>query len=516
MTYGASAALPQGADQGSSAQILNVHEVTKSYGATIALRNVSLSLGPGEVHGLVGENGAGKSTLVKILSGIVAPDSGRVELASVLFQPRSLMAARAAGVSTAFQELSLLPNLSVAHNLLLPKLIKGFAGFASARANEQKAAALLAEFSVADIAPRAMVADLSLAEKQRIEIVRALSHRPRLLILDEPTAALSETEWLFRLVERIAEGGTAILYISHRLAEVRRLCARATVLRNGENIGTVKLAGTSDTEIFRMMVGVAPERRAPVSVAQFDGSHTPALSVRELSGTAISEVSFDVRAGEIVGVAALQGQGQRELFRVLAGAARARTGAVEVWGRTVKLASPAQALRAGVAFLPEERKTEGIFLGLSTATNISLPIIDQLLRFGLIDRRRERQRVTEQARRVDLAESSLGINIAALSGGNQQKALLARVLLSGARTLVLFDPTRGVDVGTKQVVYGVIRRFVESGGSVLMYSTELAELVQLVHRCLVIYRGRIVGEAAGEALSEARLISLATGYGATA
>ena len=285
-----------------------------------------------------------------------------------------------------------------------------------------------------------------------------------------------------------------------------------TVLRNGENIGMADLAGTSDSDIFRMMVGVAPEQRTPAGVRTPDASYKPAINVRNLSGTAISEVSFEVLKGEIVGVAALAGQGQRELFRMLAGAARIARGTVEIAGRPVRLASPAQALRAGIGFLPEDRKSEGIFLGLATATNISLPIVGQLLRFGLIESRRERRRVAEQARRVDLAERSLHMNIATLSGGNQQKALLARVLISGAQNLVLFDPTRGVDVGTKQVIYGVIRRFVQAGGSVLIYSTELAELVQLVHRCLVMYRGRIIGEVAGNALSEARLVSLATGH----
>jgi ribose transport system ATP-binding protein len=371
---------------------------------------------------------------------------------------------------------------------------------------------LLAAFGAADIAPGAMVGDLSLAERQRIEIVRALSHASRLLILDEPTAALAEPEWLFDLLERTAARSTAILYISHRLAEVRRLCRRATVLRNGQMIGTIDPAATDDSEIFRMMVGVAPERRASAPVAPSDDPRPPALRVRKLSGSAITDVSFDVRAGEIVGVAALEGQGQRELFRMLSGAARPARGSVELSGRPVKLTSPAQALRAGIGFLPEDRKTEGIFAGLATAINISLPILDQLRQFGLIDRRRERQRVAEHARRIDLAERSLDMDIATLSGGNQQKALLARVLLSGASNLVLFDPTRGVDVGTKQVICGVIRRFVDNGGSVLMYSTELAELVQVVHRCLVLYRGRMVGEVAGDALSERRLVSLATGH----
>jgi ribose transport system ATP-binding protein len=491
---------------------LAIYELTKCYGATVALRNLSLNVRRGEVHALVGENGAGKSTVVKILSGIISPDSGRIEIEGAAFRPGTLMEARTAGVSTAFQELSLLPNLSVADNLMLPRLIKGFGGLASSRANEQRAMSLLAGFGAADIAPGAIVGDLSLAEQQRIEIVRALSHASRLLILDEPTAALTRPEWLFELLQRTAAQGTAILYISHRLAEVRRLCARATVLRNGQSIATVDLAATDDAEIFQLMVGVAPERRAPPDARRRDDPRPPAIRVRNLSGIAIEDVSFDVRPGEIVGVAGLEGQGQRELFRILSGATRPARGSVELNGRPVKLTSPARAVHAGIGFVPEDRKTEGVFFGLATSTNISLPILGQLRQFGLIDRRRELQRVAEQARSIDLADRSLDMDIATLSGGNQQKALLARVLISGARHLVLFDPTRGVDVGTKQVICGVIRRFVENGGSVLMYSTELAELVQLVHRCLVLYRGRIVGDVVGEALSEARLVSLATGH----
>ena len=491
---------------------LRIEGLAKSYGATMALRGVAFDLHAGEIHALLGENGAGKSTLVKILSGIVAPDSGAVLLGGAPFRPRSLMEARRAGVSTAFQELSLLPNLSVASNLMMPHLLKGAAGLASARWNQGRAAEVLAAFRAGDISPASIVGDLSLAEKQRVEIVRALSHQPRLLILDEPTAALAEPEWLFGQVERLAAAGVAILYISHRLAEVRRLCRRGTVLRNGESIGTVDLTDTRDAEIFRMMVGVSPERRPGGAAQPEAGARPPAIRVRGLCGAVLSDVGFDVRRGEIVGLAALEGQGQREMFRVLAGAARPERAAVEVDGRRARLRSPAQALRSGIGFVPEERKSEGIFLGLGTRSNISLSIVDGIRRFGLIDQSRERALTRQEAEQVDLPERYLDMEIAALSGGNQQKALLARVLLSGARNLVLFDPTRGVDVGTKQVIYGVIRDFVSRGGSVLLYSTELAELVQLVHRCLVLYRGRIVGEVAGDALTEERLVSLATGH----
>lgn len=494
-------------------RVLHVKDVAKSYGPTVALRRVTFDLHRGEVHALLGENGAGKSTLVKILSGIVRPDTGAMRLDGQAYDPHSLLNARARGVSTAFQELSLLPNLTVATNLTLPYQRKGPLGLGSRRLNEAYAAEVLASCHASDIAPGALVGDLSLAEKQRVEIVRAVSHRPRLLILDEPTAALAEPEWLFRIVERLAAVGVAVLYISHRLAEVRRLCHRGTVLRNGQSIDTVELAGARDADIFRMMVGRgAKEAKHAASTATF--IHAPAaLTLHDLRGPGVNGVSLTVYRGEILGVAALEGQGQRELFRMLGGAMPIASGTVTVGGRSATLASPLQALRTGIGFVPEERKTEGIFLGLTTASNISLPILDQVVRFGLIDRNREHARIAGVTQQVDLAARYVGMRISALSGGNQQKALLARVLLSGAHILVLFDPTRGVDVGTKQVIYGVIREFAAQGGSVLLYSTELSELVHLADRCVVLYRGRIAGTASGGQLTEECLISLATGHG---
>jgi ribose transport system ATP-binding protein len=492
---------------------LQVEGLAKAYGATIALRQVTLDLQYGEVHALLGENGAGKSTFVKILSGIVTPDKGHLLLKGESYRPRSLMEARRCGISTAFQELSLLPNLSVASNLLLPQLLKSPGGLALARRNQKRAAEILAEFDAADISPKALVSDLSLAEKQRLEIVRALSHRPRVLVLDEPTAALAEPEWLFRLIDRVISGGdVAILYISHRLAEVRRLCRRGTVLRNGESIGTVSLAGTADADIFRMMVGTSPDGHQPGQAVLTNTGDRPAIAVRGLAGQGVANVSFTLKRGEILGVAALEGQGQRELLRMLAGAEPVRAGTIEIDGRSMRAATPAAALKSGIGFVPEERKTEGIFLSLGTTANISMPILNLLQRFGLIDRRKERAAVRAEGARVELAERYLDMRISALSGGNQQKALIARILASGARNLVLFDPTRGVDVGTKQVIYGVIRGFAAEGGSVLIYSTELAELVQLVHRCIVLYQGRIIGAVAGPAMSEEKLVSLATGH----
>ncbi len=496
--------------------VLAVRDATKAYGATVALAGVSLSVGRGEAHALLGENGAGKSTLVKILSGVVEPDGGSVTLEGQPFRPRSLTMARALGVSTAFQELSLLPNLTVAANLMLPSPPRNALGLVSARRSIAKAREILGAYGASDIAPTALVGTLSLAEKQRVEIVRAVSRRPRLLILDEPTAALAEPEWLFSLIDRLRGEGCAILYISHRLSEVRRLCRQGTILRNGRSIATVDLTTMRDSEIFRMMVGTAPEGASRKAAAKLAGP--VALRAAGLTCRSIRGVSFDLHQGEILGVAALEGQGQRDLFRALVGLERIEGGRIEVAGKPVRLRSPADALHCGpgIAFVPEERKTEGVFLGMSTSANISLSIIDRLGHLGLVDRAQERAGVGAQAQVVDLPERYLDARLSVLSGGNQQKALIGRVLLSGAKILAMFDPTRGVDVGTKQVIYGAIRRFAEQGGSVLIYSTEIPELVSLCDRCLVIYRGSVIGVLDRAAFSEQALVALATGHAAEA
>lgn len=496
-----------------AAPILAVDGIAKAYGPTIAVRSVSFAVHPGEVLALMGENGAGKSTIVKVLSGIVRPDKGDMVLTGTAYRAENYMEARQAGVSTAFQELSLLPNLTVAQNMMLPVLMRGRTGLIAERRNEERTAAILARFGLSHIHPAVMVSALSLAEKQRVEIVRAISHDPKLLILDEPTAALAEPEWLFNIIEQLTRNGMGILYISHRLADVRRLCRRGTVLRNGQSVETVELAGVPDTEIFRLMVGaaeeLAPEAADDRSVSR-DGQ--PALSIRDLHGGMVQGIDLDLHPGEILGLAALEGQGQRDLLRMLGGAEPMRSGRVQIAGKPVTLGTPVAALRAGIGFVPEERKTEGVFLELTTGANMSLPRLEKLRRFLMIDRRREAAAVTTEATHVDLPHRYLGMRLGALSGGNQQKALVARILMTGASILVLFDPTRGVDVGTKRVIYSVIRDFAAAGGAVLIYSTELSELVHLVDRCAVLYRGRIAAEVGRSELSEERLVTYATGH----
>ncbi|WP_218187299.1 sugar ABC transporter ATP-binding protein [Pseudomonas sp. CHM02] len=494
--------------------ILKVCDLRKSYGPTHALSGVSFDIFPGEVHALLGENGAGKSTLVKILTGVVAPNSGSMSFAGAQYAPKTIMEARKGRVTTAFQELSLLSNLTVADNLALPVLAKSWRGLNSTSLNHEAARLTLATYGLSDIKPGSLVSELTLADKQRLEIVRALSHHPALLILDEPTAALPSTDWLFDLIRKETAKGTAVLYISHRLNEIRELCSRATVLRSGCSTGTADLADTDDAKIFEMMVGQRMAAATARSMATGNRmTQQPRLRVEGLTAGKVKDLSFKLYPGEIVGLAGLDGQGQCDLFHALYGLIPKNAKAIEVEGKPVSIDSPSAALNAGiqVALLPEERKTQGIFGDLAVRSNMAVSALNRIGLMGFTSRGTERHLASGIASQVDLQDRYLDFQIKELSGGNQQKALLGRVLLTGARTLLLFDPTRGVDVGTKQALYLAIEDFARQGGSVLLYSSELAELVRLSQRCLVIYEGRIATQLEGEGIEETALVAAATG-----
>lgn len=498
--------------QTGQAPVLDLRAIGKRYGATVALQDVSLTLRAGEICGLLGENGAGKSTLVKTLSGVVTPDTGEMLIGGADYRPHSIMESRAHGVSTAFQELSLVPTLSVAMNLFLPQPGINWLGMVPRRRIERDAQAILAAHGIDDIPPAAIVGDLSLGVQQRLEIVRAMWRHPRILLLDEPSAALSDREWLFEQVAAAIGRGTSILYISHKLDEVRRLCRRCVILRNGRKVLDAEVAAMSDDEIFSSLAGrsvVETFVSAPSTVR----AGPPALHVAGLRGLGVEDVSFTLSQGEVLGVAGLEGQGQSFLFKSLVGLHRLRSGTVEVLGTPKAMRSPRTARHAGVVLVPEERKSEGIFKDLTTSANISLPVIEQASRLGMLDRRGERRLVEQVTPKVDLDARYLKLGIASLSGGNQQKAVLARALITGARCLLLFDPTRGVDVGAKQSIYRMIHAFAAGGGAVLLYSTELDELVHLCDRCLVVYRNRIAGEVLREQLSQELLLSMASGHG---
>ncbi|MBZ9856503.1 sugar ABC transporter ATP-binding protein [Mesorhizobium sp. CA13] len=492
--------------------VLDFRSVSKRYGATIALEDISFEMRSGEVCGLLGENGAGKSTLVKILSGVVTPDTGSIELRGAPFKPQGIVDARSAGIATAFQELSLIPTLSVAANLFLPRPALNRLGLVSARNIEREAGEILQAHDVTDIAPRRLVEDLPLGMRQKVEIVRALRHRPAVLVLDEATAALSDREWLFKLVDAAVRGGTSVLYISHKLDEIRRLCQRCVILRNGRKVLESDVESMSDEAIFSSMAGRSVVEAAEKAPSAVRVGATPALEVGHLVGPGVNDISFSLAPGEILGVAGLEGHGQSSLFKSLVGLSTLRQGTISVGGKATSVGSPRAARRLGMVLVPEERKSEGLFHDLTTQANISLPMIDKVSPFRLVNRSSELRLVEQVTPAVNLSKRLLPLNIGALSGGNQQKAVLARALITGARCLLLFDPTRGVDVGAKRNIYAMMRAFVRDGGSILFYSTELDELVQLCDRCLVLYRNLIAGELGHDHLSQDRMLSLASGY----
>ena len=405
--------------------LLAFRSVCKRYGATTALADVSFELQPAEVCGLLGENGAGKSTLVKVLSGVVAPDAGTIRIDGKPFQPRVIADALARGVSTAFQEMSLVPTLSVAVNLFLPRPAINRFGLVSTRRIEADAEQVLQQHGVTDISPSALVGDLPLGMRQKVEIVRAFSHRPAVLLLDEPTSALADRQWLFSLIARALRDRISILYISHKLDEIRQICTRCVILRNGRKILDSEVAALSDDAIFSSMAGRSVGvvfARAPVSVRR---GATPLLRATHLKGPGIDDVGFSLAPGEIVGVAGLEGQGQSRLFKALVGLSPLQRGEIAVDGTAAGIRSPRAARRLGIVLVPEERKTEGLFNNLTTVANISLPVIDQASRLHLISKATERRHVDTVLPLVKLPERYLTLGISALSGGNQQKAVLA-------------------------------------------------------------------------------------------
>lgn len=492
--------------------LLQVSGLVKTYGDAIALRGADMSLDGGEVHGLIGENGAGKSTLVKALSGMIMPDTGEVKIGGETLRLGNLAASRNAGIRTAFQELTLLPNLTVAENLLVDALPTKL-GWVRKKDVIARAKDVLARWDVHDIDPKMLAGQLPLSAQQRLEIVRALDPEPRILILDEPTAALPDTDWIFKHVRSATARGAVVLYISHKLAEMEELCDRGTIMRNGRIVGEFT-RGFNHDQVISEMIGRSIEVAFPPVIKDFDRSAAPMLEVKNLSvDEQLKDVSLDVRPGEIVGIAALEGQGQKQLFYAIAGAEHASAGTVKLGGEEAKLTSPRAALKSGpgVALVPEERKTEGLFADMTSMQNISAPVLRKIAPTGFLSNRAERK-ITEQAATENyMRHDYLYRPVGRLSGGNQQKAVLARISLTGAEVRLMFDPTRGIDPAAKLEVYKTLREASAAGVATLLYSTEIPELIGMCDRILVMYQGRIVSELSGAEMEEEKVMAHAVG-----
>ena len=488
----------------------------KAFGATVAVNNVSFHIDAGSVHALLGENGAGKSTIVKLLSGLIEPDSGGVEVFGEHARLNSPRVAHRLGVETAFQEMTLVKDLTVLDNMLIPYAPVGPIGMIRRRYAARQVSEHFAHFGITDIDLEDEVRDLDLAVQQKIEIARAIYRRPRILLLDEPTSTLagSDVDWLGDVIARLKIDGVTIVFISHRIPEVRAFCDRLTVLRNGGHIATGDVSEFSDAEVIEMIIGRSIDQTFPARPKDRTTSAPDALSVENLSaGKKLREASFGLRKGEILGIAGLQGMGQLDLFLACFGMAELHHGTISVDGTPVTLTSPADAIRAniGLGMVPEDRKTEALFLQLSGKHNASLPVIERFTRLGLIDPQAEGGAIARVFDRIDVDQRALWTPVGAFSGGNQQKIAIAKWLVAESRVLLLFDPTRGIDVGTKHELYVLMREYVDAGGSILFFSTEIAELVHLSDRVLVLYSGRVVEEIHAEDLSEQAIVRSALG-----
>jgi simple sugar transport system ATP-binding protein/ribose transport system ATP-binding protein len=482
-------------------------DVSKHFGAVRALDEVSLTVARGSIHALVGENGAGKSTLGRIVSGVLAPDAGRLLLGGEEVTLHSPREALDRGVAAIAQELNVVPQLTVAQNVLLGAEPRT-AGFVARRALRRRYEKLAAEAGFA-LPAGTSAGRLRPAEQQKVEILRALSRDAELIVMDEPTAALNreETAQLHEIVRTLARAGRTVLLVSHFLGEVLALADVVTVLRDGRVVRTAPAAEESEDSLIRAMLGrpltaAFPTKREPPADAP------AALRVTELHAPGVDGVSFTVRSGEIVALAGLVGAGRTELARAIFGAERATDGTVEVKGRRVR-GGPRERLRAGVAMIPESRKDDGLVLTRSVTENVTLASLPAFSRAGFVRRRAERERAREVLDRWSVRTSGAGAPVATLSGGNQQKVLFARMLLCGPKVLIADEPTRGVDVGARRAIYDLLAAQAQDGLGVLLISSELEEVLGLAHRVLVMRAGRIVGELAGEEMTESAVLGAA-------
>jgi ribose transport system ATP-binding protein len=483
--------------------LLDASGVTKTYGAVVALRNASLSVLAGEVHALMGANGAGKSTLVKILTGAVRPTAGRILIRGAERRVGSPAEARRAGLVPVYQEPSLIPDLDVLQNLRLTGTpVEPFRAW-------------LEELGVPDLDLREAARDIPLAVLRVLDLARALAIEPDVLILDEMTAALPANlaERVLDVVRRQSRAGRSVIFISHRFVEISALCDRATVLRDGETVGVVDIAPGAEERIVELMLGARIERRGAASVAarsERPADAGPRLAVRNLRlGTKLNDVSFDLHNGEVAGVVALEGQGQDELFAALAGSIRPAGGTIEVDGKVVRFGHPKDAIDNSIAYVPGDR-AEALLMQRPVRENIALPFSAAFRRWGPINMGREGATVLDAIKRLQI-DTRAQREVQRLSGGNQQKVTIARWIAADARTILCFDPTRGIDVGTKQEIYRLLRELAKQGKSILFYTSELEEVQLVRDRAIVIFGGRVVDVLPADIADEAALTRAAYG-----
>jgi rhamnose transport system ATP-binding protein len=475
-----------------SESILRLTNISKNFAGVHALRGVQLDLRPGEVHALLGENGAGKSTLVKVITGVHQPDSGEISLDGqtvTLADPRD---ATLRGISAIYQELSIFPDLDIAENIFVGRRPTVGAGIVDWGRMYRESKKLMDQLGV-HLDLRIKTRALSIAQQQMVEIARALSMKARILIMDEPTSALTlnEVDELFRIVRRLRDDGTAILFISHRLEELFEIADRVTVLRDGAYVDTRPMTGVTQDELIRMMVGRQVTDLFPKKEVQMGDV---VMRVQHLSRKgAFEDVSFELHSGEILGMAGLVGAGRTEVSQSLFGVEPATSGTIEIDGRPVKISSPQVALRHRIVLVPEDRQHHGLVTPMDITDNITLPQLGNYANKGWLNRKKAQQSAYESAGRMEVKATTVWQKVRELSGGNQQKVVLAKWLSMNPRILILDEPTRGIDIGTKAAVHRLMSDLAAQGMAILMISSELPEILGMSDRILVMHEGRVTG-----------------------
>lgn len=495
---------------GDSVPILRYKNITKHFAAVIALEQVSFEIQPGECHALVGENGAGKSTLGKITAGIHTPDAGTLYLDGKAVRLNNPLDAKRAGIGIVHQELCFCTHLTVAENLCLGSFPTRY-GLLRRREMRRKARAMLDEIG-ADIDVDTPISSLSTGQEQMVQIAGAVGTGARVIVMDEPTSslALAETRRLFELIDRLKARSVTLIYVSHRLEEIFRLCDRITVLRDGRHIETANVADMTMEGIVQRMIGRPVEQYFPEHLEAEPREES--LRVEKLSSPGkFQNISFSVRAGEVVGLAGLVGAGRSEVAQAVFGLDPKARGKVFVHGQELQIKSPAQALRAGIGYLPEDRKTEGLILNMGGRANLSLPILDRLSKIGFVRFRPEKELTRQYFDRLQVRTSHIDAPVLSLSGGNQQKIALAKWLASQCRILIIDEPTRGVDVGAKAEIHALIDGLAREGVAVLLISSELPEVLNLSTRIIVLREGRQQGELPRDQADQEALMRLMAG-----
>ncbi len=489
--------------------LVSLHGISKAFPGVQALDNVSFDVLPGETHVLMGENGAGKSTLMKILSGAYQPDSGTIEVDGRPVRISDPLVGQQLGIAMIYQELTVLDNLDVGRNVLLGQEPTRL-GQVQWQRLYAEAAGVLADLHL-EIDPRTPVASLPISQRQMVEIARAARRNPRIVVMDEPTSSLtrSEEETLFALIRRLKEKGVGIIYISHRMDEVFQLADRITVLRDGKHIDTRSASTYTREQLIEQMVG------RKVEAIKAGGARSPGAVILEARGLSRGKrargVNLRLNAGEIVGLAGLVGAGRTEVAEMLFGVLRPEAGDILLDGQAVIFRSPADAIRLGIAYVPEDRKGLGLVLAMDVQTNLILSLLDRVTSAGILRGSRITELVRDWTKRLNIRAARPKVNIEGLSGGNQQKVVIAKWLAREPRVLILNEPTRGIDVGAKTEVHHLIREIAGQGVAVLMISSELPELLALCDRLVVMAQGRVTGELPAHDATEQRVLALAFG-----